>query len=225
MASYRCTGCGLGECNVGVSTDEMDPVKFMANFKCTVWGPECTDLELEDPEGHHRDKNTGIPLGTKDGACVIDWQPCDKPEICDDCKKCKKVLDLQRGGIFDLVIGQEVWYICDDSIEELVTENGGRPHFNDQTSMVLHRGHVVDIDGENVTVTVEPYRKEPKGRAEMRAKGCAPTEIVCKGKDLYPFASGAIDSYLTAVRKNMEKQHCWFMEQDEKAEKAPETAL
>ena len=51
MATYRCTGCGLGECNVGVSTDEMDPVQFMSRFKCTVWSDVCTDLELDDAEG------------------------------------------------------------------------------------------------------------------------------------------------------------------------------
>ena len=100
MASYTCTACGIGECNIHISADECDPVTFIANFKCCQGYGPCR-VALEKAEEQHRDLITGVPLGTKDGLCVLDWQPCDKPEICEDCKSCEKVLKLLEGEIPD----------------------------------------------------------------------------------------------------------------------------
>ena len=93
MASYICTACGIGECDVGISTDECDPITFISSFRCCQ-GFSIGRVVLEDADGHHRDPDTGIPLGTKNGLCILDWQHCDKPEICGDCNRCQKVLKL-----------------------------------------------------------------------------------------------------------------------------------
>ena len=184
MASYKCTGCGVGECNVGVSTDEMDPVQFMANFKGTVWGQECTDLELEDAERRHRDKLTGVPLGTKDGTCILDWKPCGQPALTETCKICQKVLKLQRGS-GEYHVGEEVWYIHKDAMEILRTEHGGRPLFDHDDRNVLHRGYIQCVDGDDITISLETYMNEPSGRKEMRQKGCGVKQIVCSKQDVF----------------------------------------
>ena len=94
MATYNCQECGIGSCNVGITTDERDPITFISSFRCCQ-GFDCGHAVLDNEDNHyHRDSYTGIPLGTKEGKCILDWQPCDKPEICDDCKTCGKVQHL-----------------------------------------------------------------------------------------------------------------------------------
>lgn len=217
MASYRCTGCGVGECNVGVSTDEMDPVQFMSRFKCTVYSDECTQLELEDAERRHRDPNTGIPLGTKDGKCILDWKPCDQPALSDACKICQKVRKLQDGS-HAFSVGQEVWYVCKDAMEMLRSTNGSMPQFDHTDYNVLHRGRVLRVDDDDVIITLETYMNEPKGRAEMRKKGCGAKEIVCKESDVFCTPMSAIAAFVSKTEGDLMKQLDWFDKEQERAE-------
>lgn len=215
MANYTCTGCGVGECNVGVSGDEMDPVQFMSRFKCTVWGDECTQLELEDSEGHHRDKNTGIPLGTKDGKCVIDWEPCDQPALSDACRICQKVRKLQDSSDA-FTVGQEVWYICKDAMEILRSTNGSMPQFDQEDYNILHRGYVKFVDGEDVTITLETYMNEPSNRKEMRIKGWGAKQIVCKESDVFCTPEQAIAAFVSKTESDLMKQMEWFDKEQER---------
>lgn len=96
MAIYACEECGIGNCEFGIVTDECDPITFLSRFHCPQ-GFSIGHAGLVNADDHyHRDNYTGIPLGTKEGKCILDWQPCDKPEICEDCKECSKVKSLMR---------------------------------------------------------------------------------------------------------------------------------
>lgn len=92
MATYTCNACGLAECTIGISRDEVESAKLIHTATCPVYGDSIiAGFTLDKPEQYHM-KADGYPVRYKDEAgrpnrCLVCGMECPTPEL--DCLDCK----------------------------------------------------------------------------------------------------------------------------------------
>ena len=92
MATYTCNACGLAECTICISRDEIESAKLIHTATCPVYGDSIiAGFSLDKPEHYHM-KADGYPVRYKDEAgrpnrCLVCGAECPTPEL--DCLDCK----------------------------------------------------------------------------------------------------------------------------------------